>query len=170
MRTMRWIRAGMVAAAIVAGGAALADSAAGDQSFLTQALATNRLELALGRLAIDRAVTPAVQAMGKKMVQKHTEIGQQLGERAVALSVTLPAETSAADKATFARLAALSGADFDAAFEATVDGIHRRELALYEAEARSTARPELRALVAGRVVSLRKSLGETAPAKQEQDW
>ncbi|MCU1276547.1 MAG: hypothetical protein JWM53_93, partial [bacterium] len=100
MQTMRWIRAGIASAALVAGGAAIAESAVGDQSFLTQALATNQIELALGRLAIDRAATPAVQEMGKKMVQKHTELGQKLGERAAALGVTAPAEASPTEKAT----------------------------------------------------------------------
>ena len=38
----------------------------------------NELELKLGHLATERAASPEVKAMGQKMVQKHTELGQQL--------------------------------------------------------------------------------------------
>ena len=171
MRTTRWIHVGILSAALAAGGMALAEPAVagGDRGFLTQALATNRSELALGRLAIERAATPAVREMGQKMVQKHTEIGRQLDERAVALSVAVAANT-AQENATWARLAALSGKEFDEAFKQTIDGIHRRELALYEAEAKSTTSRELHTLVQGRVVSLRKSLVDSQPVKQDQDW
>lgn len=172
MRTTRWIRAGILSAALATGGTTLAEppAEAGDRGFLTRALATNRGELALGRLAIERAVTPAVRAMGQKMVQKHTELGRQLDERAVRMSVAVAAETSAEERATLARLAALPGGAFDEAFKQTIDDIHRRELALYEAEAKSTTSPELHTLVQGRVISLRKSLVDRPPAKQEQDW
>jgi predicted outer membrane protein len=90
--------------------------------------------------------------------------------RAVTLSAAVPADTSAQEKAALARLAALPGGEFDEAFKQTIDDIHRRELALYEAEAKSSTSPELHTLVQGRVVSLRKNLVDRPPAKQEQDW
>jgi putative membrane protein len=171
MRMMKWFHAGLFGVLLVAGGAAVAESGAnGDQAFVTEALQTNRIELALGRLAIERAATPAVQEMGKKMVQKHTELGQKLDERAVALGVNVPAELSPTEKTTLARLTALPGDQFDATFKQTVDDIHRRELALYEAEAKHAASPELRALVEGRVTALRANLVDRRPAKKEKDW
>ena len=171
MRTTRWIH-GLLSAVLVAGGAAVAEpaAAAGDRGFLTQALATNRSELALGRLAIERAVTPAVREMGQKMVQKHTELGRQLDERAVALSVAVAVDMPAQENATWARLAALPGNEFDEAFKQTIDDVHRRELALYEAEAKRTTSGELHTLVQARVISLRKNLVDRPPAKQDQDW
>jgi putative membrane protein len=171
MRMMKWFHAGLFGTLLVAGGVAVAESGAkGDQAFVTEALATNRLELALGRLAIERAVTPAVQEMGKKMVQKHTEHGQKLDERAAALGIHAPAELSPTDKTTLARLAALPGAELDATFKQTVDDIHRRELALYEAEARSATSPELRAFVESRVTALRANLVDRRPARPAKDW
>ena len=170
MRTMKWIHAGLCAAVLMSGGAALAEQApSGDQGFLAQALATNRIELQLGRLAIEHAATPEVQAMGQKMIQKHTELGQQLNALALQSGATATAET-ATEKETVASLVALPGGEFDTVFKKTIDDIHRRELTLYESEAKSATHPELRMLADRRVTALRKNLVDRQPAKQQKDW
>src|SRR4051794_29146995 len=89
MRT-KWIKTGLCAGLLLSGGVVLADASPAraaeeryensDQEFLAQALGVNQLELQLGRLAAERAATPELKAMGQKMVQKHTELGQQLAE------------------------------------------------------------------------------------------
>ncbi len=146
----------------------------GDQAFLQAALATNRFELALGRLAVARAVTPAVQAQGKKMLEKHTELGGKPGTLAAAAGVSVPSELSAAEQATVARLEALPAGGFDGQFVATVDDVHQKELALYRSETVAAPRgansPALRALVEQRTATLQKSVTEATQRAQKQDW
>jgi predicted outer membrane protein len=147
---------------------------AGDQVFLRAALATNRFELALGRLAVAHAVTPAVQAQGKKMLEKHTELGGKLDALAATAGVSSPSELSAAEQATVARLAALAAGSFDGQFVATVDDVHQKELAIYRAETAAppngASSPSLRALVEQRVTALQKSVTEASLRAQKQDW
>jgi putative membrane protein len=162
---MRLIHAGIFATMVISGGVALAD----DNAFLTQALATNRIELALGRLASERATTPEVQAMAQKMIQKHTELGQQLSVLAAQSGVRATAETTPSDKETLSKLGALPRGEFDAAFKGTIDDIHRHELAFYEDEVKGASNGELRSLAERRVAALRKNLVAQQP-KQEKDW
>ena len=168
---MKWMQMGMLAVTLASAGAALADKpAAGatdDQSFLANALATNRLELGLGRMAIERAVTTTVQDMGRKMVEKHTALGQRLTDL-VAATGSSSGEPATIDATSLNRLALLSGEQFDDAFVRTVDDSHRRELALYESEQKRTTSGALRALAAERVTALRKSLAERP--QQEKGW
>ena len=88
MRT-RWMNMALCGGLLLSGGIVLADPPAkpaqtqndrADQEFLEKALGVNQLELQLGQLAAQHAFTAEVKAMGQKMVEKHTELGQQLAE------------------------------------------------------------------------------------------
>lgn len=167
-----WLLVGVLG--LAARQAAADGGATADQAFLRAALATNRYELALGRLAVAHAATPPVQAQGKKMLEKHTELGGKLETLAAAAGVRGASELSAAEQATVARLGALPAGGFDGPFVATVDDVHQKELALYRAEAAAppngASSPALRALVEQRVTVLQKSVAEAALRAQKQDW
>jgi putative membrane protein len=150
-------------------GAAIAGSSppgvVDDQKFLARALATNRLELALGRLAIDRAVTTTVQGLGRSMMQMHAALGQLLTQLAVA-SGARSGEFSAIDAEALWRLAATPSDGFDEAFVETYDDIRRRELAQYEWAAERATSAALRMLASARATMLRRSFSE----RPQQEW
>jgi putative membrane protein len=152
-------------------GAALAASSppgvVDDQSFLAQALATNRLELALGRLAIERAVTTTVQGMGRGMMQMHAVLGELLAQLAVE-SGARSGEFSAVDAAALWRLAATPTEGFDEAFVQTFDDIRRRELALYEWAQERATWAALRVIASARVAMLRRSVAERP--QEDRGW
>jgi putative membrane protein len=181
MRKTKWINTGLCVGLLWSGGVVLTHASpsqaeearyGGDQEFLEQALGVNQLELALGRLAVERAGAPEIKDMGRKMVQNHTELGRQLSELAQQSGVTGKPELSADQRAIYDRLASQSGAAFDAAFKQAVDSGHVKELAMYRAEVDRASNPQLRALAERRVAKLQETVSqaETPRKKPKHDW
>jgi putative membrane protein len=178
----QWIHA-LCAGMLLSGAVALVPSsparaeqtqyANSDREFLEHALATNELELQLGRLATERAASPEVKAMGQKMVQKHTELGQQLAELARQSGGSANPALSSDQRATVDRVASQSGAAFDSVFKQTVDAEHRKELAMYRDEASRATSPKLRDLAERRVAKLQETITQSdkpSEKPQKHDW
>jgi putative membrane protein len=184
MRTVKWMSAGLLAGLLSSAGLSFADgapqqsppaaaAAPADRVFLVRALGVNQTEIVLGRMAIARATTTEVRAMGEKMVQRHTELARQLGVLAQINPVSEPPTLTADQQRTVARLAAVSGSEFDRSFKNTVNAGHVDELAMYREEASRAADPRLRALATGRVTALEQSLASASQASappQERGW
>jgi putative membrane protein len=175
MRNMQWIRAAFCVGLLFSASASFADGASppttqiptaaapADKQFFVRALGVNQLELVLGRMAIKRAATPEVKAMGEKMVKKHTALGRQLSELAQVDPTSVP-ELSVDQQKTVARLASLSEYDFDKAFKDTVGAGHVQELAMYREEVARAADPRLRTLAQDRVTALEQSMASAQVA------
>jgi putative membrane protein len=190
MRKINGMSVALCAALLLSAGAAVAKgedsqptpaqvgrSASPDGEFLTRALRVNRLELMLGRLAVERASSPEVKAMGQTMVQKHSALGQQLSDLAQRSGVAQAPELSEAQRGTFARLSSLSGSEFDEAFKTAVDAGHVDELAMYRGEVGHTNDPELALLAQRRVATLEQQVARAGaavdhptPAKPKNEW
>jgi putative membrane protein len=181
MRKTKWINAGLFAGLLGSGGVLLTQVSPsgaaetryeGDQEFLGQALGVNQLELALGRLAVERAGAPEVKEMGRKMVQNHTELGRLLSELAEQSGVAENPELSPEQRAIYDRLASQSGTAFDTSFKQAVDAGHVKELAMYRNEVSRAANPQLRALAERRVAKLQETVGQAeAPKKKHKnEW
>ncbi len=178
MCKMRWFRAGMHAVLLLSIGVAPALGSSSerptqrvesDRAFLKRALGVNELELRLGRLATERATTSEVTTMGQKMVQKHTEFGQQLSDLAKQSGISADAEMSPDEQGTLARMESLSGPEFDSAFKQTVDDGYVKELAMYRDEVSRAANLQLRVLAEQRVAALQKSMvGAEQPKAEKQ--
>jgi putative membrane protein len=124
-------------------------------------------------MAAERGGTPEVKTTGAKMVQKHTELGGQLTDLAQRLGVSGAPDLSPDQRSKAARLATLSGSDFDKAFKETVDAGHVQELAMYRGEANHAIDPGLRALAQRRVTTLEQTVAQASQAtkaKPKNDW
>ncbi len=187
MRKVQWISAAFCAGLLFSANASFADGssspttqfptavAPADKQFLARAraLGVNQLELVLGRMAVKRATTPEVKAMGEKMVKKHTELGRQLSELAQSDPASTP-DLSADQQRTVARLASLSEYDFDKAFKGTVGAGHVQELAMYRDEVGRAADPRLHTLAQERVAALEQSMASAqasnTPPPGKRGW
>ncbi len=183
MRNVQWVSAAFCAGLLFSTSASFADgpaspttrsasaAAPADKQFLVRALGVNQLELVLGRMAVNRATTPEVKAMGAKMVKKHTELGRQLSELAQTDPASEP-ELSADQQRTVSRLAAVSEYDFDKAFRDTVGAGHVQELAMYREEVGRAADPRLRTLAQDRVAALQQSMASAQPSTppRQRGW
>jgi putative membrane protein len=180
---MKWIKTGLFAGMVMSGSVALADDSPtrpsaeryenGDQEFLEQALGVNQLELQLGQAAAERATTSEVKSMGQKMVQKHTELGQQLAALARQSGGSGNAQLSPEQRSTFDRVTSQSGSAFDSVFKEVVGAGHVKELAMYEREVSRATNPKLRELAQGRVTKLQQTVAQAESPKTKRakhDW
>jgi putative membrane protein len=189
MRKTRWMGAALSVVALLSAGHAVAadqggqqppaagrSAAATDGDFLTRALRVNQLELALGRLAAERAASPEVKSMGTTMVEKHSALEKELRELAERSGVGAAPELSKTQRSTFARLSSLSGREFDEAFKSAVAAGHVEELAMYRQELALATDPKLAGLAQRRVATLEKQAAAASPgdrarqANQKNDW
>lgn len=110
-----------------------------DQAFLRQAAEIDLSEVDLAQLAQQNATTDQVKQFAQRMIADHTSNLQTLKDLAARKDVTLPDQLSANNTALYARLAKLSGTDFDHAYiNAMVEG-HTQAVALFKKESQSAA-------------------------------
>lgn len=115
-------------------GVAVADEAA-DSKFLTDAIQGNLAEVGLGKLAQSQAASADVKAFGARMVSDHTKAGKEAKALAKGLKVAVPTAPSDDQKATYEKLAALKGTEFDKAFVAAMEDGHVKTIDLFKEEA-----------------------------------
>lgn len=185
MCNVKWMNVAICAGLLFSGSLSFADgapqrttpastAAPADLDFVVRALRVNQTEIVLGQMALRRATTPEVRAMGEKMVQRHTELARQLRELAQSDPVSEPPTLTAEQQKTVARLAAVPDYEFDRSFKDTVGAGHVDELAMYRGEVGHAADPRLSALATRRVAALEQSMVSASQAAnvspQKRGW
>ena len=107
----------------------------GDEYFAMKAYCEGMNEIAKSKLAEQKATEPEVKKFAMHMVKEHTEVNNKIVEMARKKSIALPATLDAVSSATLARMASLSGSDFDKAYMMAQIGAHKDALHLFEHEA-----------------------------------
>ena len=87
-----------------------------DRTFAEKAASGGMAEVKMGQLAVDKGTTPTVKQFGQKMVDDHSKANDELKTVAAQKSLNLPTDVDSKQKATYDKLAKLSGADFDKAY------------------------------------------------------
>jgi len=140
----------------MAGGAAGAKLSAADTKFVHEAAAGGMAEVALGKLAVEKAANPEVKQFAQRMVDDHSKANDELKAFASQKGVTPPADLDPAAKATEARLSKLTGAAFDKAYMADMVKDHDKDVAAFKHASTSAADADLKAWA-----------GKTLPTLQE---
>jgi len=86
-----------------------------DKQFLTMAAQSDQSEIALSKLAEQKATNPAVKAFAKKMITEHTQMTASMKPFVDAWGLTPPAGPDADHQKELDKLTGLSGSDFDKA-------------------------------------------------------
>jgi putative membrane protein len=89
---------------------------AGDRKFVEKAASGGMAEVKLGQLAVDKGTSPTVKEFGKRMVDDHGKANDELKAIASKKNFPLPTDVDTEAKATYDKLAKLSGSDFDKAY------------------------------------------------------
>jgi len=108
-----------------------------DQSFVMDAASGGMAEVALGRLAMEKASNERVKQFGEKMVADHSKANDELKALAQSKSIMLPASPDTKSMETHERLAKLSGAAFDTAYIQEMVQDHQKDVAAFRKEAES---------------------------------
>ncbi|MCU0541649.1 MAG: DUF4142 domain-containing protein [Oscillatoriaceae cyanobacterium Prado104] len=116
-----------------------------DRNFVLQAAQNGMLEVELGRLAVQRGSSAAIKQHGQQMVQEHSQANQELMQLATQKGMEVSREMNAQNQALRQRLAGLSGATFDTAYQQAMRDSHSRAIALFQAQSQQGQDPELKA-------------------------
>jgi putative membrane protein len=106
----------------------------GDRAFTERAAASNLAQVKLGQLALEKAESPTVKQLGQRMIDDHTKANQELKSLADKESLPMATEPDARSKATYDKLAKLSGQSFDKAYLKAMAKEHDDAVELYKHE------------------------------------
>lgn len=133
------ITAAAFAAAILSSPLALA--AAKPAAFMQQAIEGNLAEIKVGQLAQQKGASEGVRHVGAILEQDHSKANQQAMTAASSMGLTPPSEPSAKEQAIYQHLASLSGSRFDKAFVEAIVKDHKKDIAEFKKEAKTSNSP-----------------------------
>jgi putative membrane protein len=115
-----------------------------DTKFVKQAAGGGLAEVKLGQLAQEKGSSDFVKQFGKKMVDDHSKINDDLKAVAEKNNVTLPSDLPPKEQAVYDRLSKLSGDAFDKAYLAEMQKDHRKDIADFKKEASSGSNADVK--------------------------
>jgi putative membrane protein len=108
---------------------------ANERAFLQKAAQEQLAEIALGKLAMKKAVDAKLKEFGAEIVEDHQYASQELKDLSAREGLYLPVEMSAQQKKVHQRLSHLSGNEFDKAFIAYLQKNHRHHVVEFQEKA-----------------------------------
>lgn len=152
----------LATAAFVPAGAVRAENAntttAEGRTFMQHAAAGGMAEVALGKLAQEKASNDAVKQFGARMVTDHSKANGELQTLAKDKGVTLPTQIDAKHEAEQERLAKLSGAAFDRAYVTAMVQDHVHDVEEFRTASKSAKDPDVRAFAERTLPTLEEHL------------
>ncbi|WP_119459016.1 DUF4142 domain-containing protein [Rhodospirillaceae bacterium SYSU D60014] len=127
-----------------------------DRYFLLHAAQDGAAEVAMGKVAVEKAQSEEVKQFAQRMIDDHTQANQKLMEMAEQKDIEVPQEAGAVHEQMMQYLQELSGEQFDQAYmqEQVLD--HEAAVSLFEKEAQQ-----------GQDAELKSFASETLPTLQE---
>jgi putative membrane protein len=107
-------------------------------AFVTTAAQDGMTEVELGKLAMDKSNNAAVKRFAQKMVQDHSAANAELSGIAKGKGLKVPAGLDEVHQGMVKKLAAKSGAAFDADYAKHMAMDHTKAVALFQSEAKSS--------------------------------
>jgi putative membrane protein len=108
------------------------------QAFIKKAIEGNLAEVALGKLAQQKAASDGVRQFGQTLQTDPGDANQKATAAAGSLNVTPPTQPNAEQQATYQKLSGESGATFDRDFTAEMVTDHQKDIAEYEKAAKAS--------------------------------
>lgn len=115
-----------------------------DKAFVRSALEGGMAEVEMGQLAAQKGSSDDVKQFGQKMVNDHTQLGDQMKQVAHQLDMSPPKGLSKKDRAEVAKLQGLSGDQFDNAYIDAMLKDHKKDLSDFRQEADNTQNPTVK--------------------------
>lgn len=150
-----------LAAALCFSGAVQADDKGqftSDQHFVNDAAIGGLAEVQLGKLAMDKGTTDAVKSLGQRLMRDHQQLNTQLQQVAGKSRLQVPAALDAKHQKMVQEFQQLSGARFDRKFLQDQVKDHEKDIAQFEAAAKSAKDPALRDFAERSLPTLREHL------------
>jgi putative membrane protein len=126
------IAAGTVTVAVAQDGS---DASMGDKHFVSEALKGGQAEVAMGQIAQQNGNSSDVKSFGRRMVQDHTKMGDQMKGVASEEGITPPSSPTMMQQAEIKKLKGLSGDSFDQEYIKMMVKDHEADLNDFKKEA-----------------------------------
>lgn len=138
-----------------------------DKDFLKKAAEGGLFEVAVGQLAAQKAIDPAVKSFGTMLVEQHTAANDKLKAVAQSQNAELPSAVPADKQKQIDKLATLSGTEFDRQFVETV-GLkdHQNDIALFERTAKNSDNPAVKEFASSTLPTLKEHLSHAQALPQ----
>lgn len=132
-----------------------------DAQFVMTASEGGMYEVAVGKLAADKASQSQVRSFGSMLVDHHGMANDKLKQIASAHAMTLPTSIPSDKQSKLDQLSQMSGAAFDRQFIDMV-GIedHRKDIAAFEKASRGATADDIRAFASETLPTLQSHLSE----------
>lgn len=127
-----------------------------DAEFAVAASSSNMLEIALGKLAQQKAIATEVKEWGKRMEQEHGQAEQQLQAIAERARITLPQKMGRDDRGIYDDIDDRKYFGFDKKYMRDLQELHERTIARFADAAAKASNAELRTYAAEMLPKLRE--------------
>ncbi len=155
------------AVTILVAGAVCAQTPHADEAFLKKAAEGGMAEVKFGELAQSSGASSTVKRFGERMVTDHSRMNDEVKDLAARKNISLPTSVSVKDEASYKLLQARSGNSFDKAYIDDMLKDHREDIRAFQKEADSGSDPDIKALAAKALPTLREHLRLAENAARE---
>jgi putative membrane protein len=131
--------------------------ATGAKSWIAKAAEAGLAEVTLGKLALERAQSPAVKEFAQRMVDDHSKSNEELMKIASNKRVTPPAQLAEKHRKLQQELTKTQGADFDKKYMDGQVKDHQEAIALFEKGAKSKD-PQVQQFASSQLPALKEHL------------
>jgi putative membrane protein len=128
-----------------------------DKQYAQAMAARGIMEIRLGQVAMDKSSSDAVKGIAQRMIKDYLNWNDGMRKAALKLSITLPTDLDAKQKATLEHISGLSGDSFDRAYLTEVIHLQQKALTMSHHEADEAS-----------VTGFRHWAGITIPTIQDQ--
>jgi len=151
-------KAGTLALALTLGGAfAGAAMAATTSDFVSDATAGGITEVEAGKLALQKSTSADVKAFAQQMIKDHGAANQKLAAVAHKLDLVVPDDATLVDQAK-KKMLEMRDESFDKAYAENQVKAHEDTIELFQKEADSSDKPELKAFAKDTLPKLQEHL------------
>ena len=118
-----------------------------DAEFAVNAANGGMAEVALSKIAEEKATDPKVKEFAKQMITDHSKANDELKTLAASKNITLPSAPNEEKQKAASNLGSKSGADFDKAYIAQMKKDHDQTVKLFEDAQKDVKDAELKAFI-----------------------
>ncbi|SEI40941.1 putative membrane protein [Dyadobacter koreensis] len=118
-----------------------------DAKFAVEAANGGLAEVALSKIAEQKATNPKVKEFAKQMIKDHSKANDELKTLASSKNITLPSAPNEEKQKEAADLGGKSGSDFDKAYIAQMKKDHNQTVKLFEDGQKDVKDSELKAFI-----------------------
>jgi putative membrane protein len=136
-----------------------------DSEFMTKAASGGMLEVELGKLVLQRAITPEAKEFARHMVNEHTQANAELAQLAQRRKITLPTMMGDDQQDVYKDIAEKQGLPFDRGYLREMRQDHEEDIKLFSEAAQKAGDPGVRAFAGRTLPHLREHLDRATKAE-----